>query len=73
MTSLIQGILHARNINLARIAASEDLDDPSEATESSKYRRLQRFFYSVMAGVCICEIMRNKLLTSAERVIITTD
>lgn len=44
MTSLVQGILHTRNVNLARIAASDKIDDGSEATESSKYRRFQRFF-----------------------------
>jgi len=44
MTSLVQGILHTRNVNLARIAACDKLGDASEASESSKYRRFQRFF-----------------------------
>jgi len=44
MTSLVQGILYTRNVNLARIAASDKIDDGSEAAESSKYRRFQRFF-----------------------------
>ena len=44
MTSLVQGILHTRNVNLSRIASCDKIDDDSDATESSKYRRFQRFF-----------------------------
>jgi len=44
MTSLIQGILFTRNVNLAEIAASAEENDPSETMPMSKYRRFQRFF-----------------------------
>ena len=44
MTSLVQSILFTRNVNLTRIAASNEVDDGSEATEESRHRRFQRFF-----------------------------
>ena len=74
MTSLIQGILHTRNINLARIAASEDLDDPSEATQSSKYRCFQRFFsdFEIPLGD-ISRLIRLKIPMSAEGYTVSMD
>ena len=74
MTSLIQGILHTRNINLARIAASEDLDDPSEATEPSKYRRFQRFFSDFeMPLEDISRLIRRKIPMPTEGYTLSID
>jgi len=74
MTSLIQGILHTRNINLARIAASEELDDPNETNESSKYRRLQRFFVDFeMPLEDISRLIRRKIPIPAQGYTLSMD
>lgn len=44
MTTLVEGIIHTRNVNLARIAHADDLTNGNEASTESKYRRFQRFF-----------------------------
>jgi len=62
MTSLIQGIMHTRNVNLSVIAACDELEDNSDAKESSKYRRFQRFFaHFDMPLDDVSRLIRNKL------------
>lgn len=74
MTSLIQGILHTRNINLACIAACEELDGPSEATESSKYRRFQRFFSNFdMPLQDVSRLIRRKIPMPSEGYTLSMD
>jgi len=62
INSLIQGILFTRNVNLARISASNEVDDESEATDESRYRRFQRFFSDfVMPLEDIARLIRFKI------------
>jgi len=42
MTSLVQGLIATRSVNLALICSDDD--DADSSVESSKYRRFQRFF-----------------------------
>lgn len=44
MTTLVEGIIHTRNVNLARISLCDEIDNGNTATPESKYRRFQRFF-----------------------------
>ena len=74
MTSLIQGILHTRNVNLACIAACDELDGPSVASESSKYRRFQRFFSNFdMPLEDISRLIRRKIPMPAEGYTLSMD
>ena len=61
MTSLIQGIMHTRTVNLSRIAC-EGLEDESSAKETSKYRRFQRFFTNFdMPLEDVSRVIRSKI------------
>ena len=61
MTSLTQGIMHTRTVNLSRIAC-EGLEDESSTKETSKYRRFQRFFTNFdMLLEDVSRVIRSKI------------
>ena len=74
MTALIQGILHTRNVSLARIAECEKVDHDSEALESSKYRRFQRFFSTFeMPLDDLSNLIRNKIPKPSDGYVLSMD
>ena len=62
MTSLIQGLLSTRSVNLAGIASENDIEDGSDSKASSKYRKFQRFFTNFdMPLEDISRLIQNKI------------
>lgn len=73
MTSLIQGIMHTRTVSLPRIAC-DGPEDESSATETSKYRRFQRFFTNFdMPLEDVSRVIRSKIPMPKDGYVLSMD